>query len=75
MNLQSLSDQQLMQFIDQIFIQYDRDRSGSLDVAELGNFYADLYRSMGYHVQLTYQQASQAMAQIDKNFDGRASRQ
>jgi len=30
---------------------------------------------MGYSVQLTYQQASQAMAQIDKNFDGRASRQ
>jgi len=33
MNLQSLSDQQLMQYIDQIFIKYDRDRSGSLDVA------------------------------------------
>ena len=75
MNLQSLSDQQLMQYIDQIFIKYDRDRSGSLDIAELGNFFADLYRCMGYSVQLTYQQASQAMAQIDKNFDGRASRQ
>lgn len=33
MNLQSLSDQQLMQYIDQVFNQYDRDRSGSLDVA------------------------------------------
>lgn len=33
MNLQSLSDQQLMQYIDQVFTQYDRDRSGSLDVA------------------------------------------
>ena len=75
MNIQSLSDQQLMQYIDTVFMKYDRDRSGSLDVSELANFYADLYRCFGYNAQMTYQQACQAMAQIDKNFDGRANRQ
>jgi len=29
---------------------------------------------MGFNVQISYQQASQALAQIDKNFDGRASK-
>lgn len=74
MNIQSLSDQQLMQYIDQVFQRYDRDRSGGLDAAELASFFADLYRMMGFNVQISYQQASQALAQIDKNFDGKASR-
>lgn len=75
MNMQSLSDQQLVYYIEQVFVRYDRDGSGGLDAAELGNFFADLYRMMGYNVQITFQQAQQALAQIDKNFDGRASRQ
>jgi hypothetical protein len=75
MNMQSLSDQQLSYYIEQVFARYDRDCSGGLDAAELANFFADLYRMMGYNVQITYQQAQQALAQIDKNFDGRASRQ
>lgn len=33
MNLQGVSDYQLMAYIDQIFMKYDRDRSGGLDVA------------------------------------------
>ncbi len=75
MNMQSLNDQQLKQYIDQIFMRYDRDNSGGLEVAELANFYGDLYRCFGYNVQMTYQQAAQALSRIDKNFDGRASRQ
>ena len=75
MNIQALSDQQLIQYIDQVFLKYDRDRSGGLDAAELAGFFADLYRMMGYNVQITYQQAAQALAQIDKNFDGKASKQ
>jgi Ca2+-binding EF-hand superfamily protein len=74
MNIQALSDQQLIQYIDQVFQRYDRDCSGGLDAAELANFFADLYRMMGFNVQISYQQASQALAQIDKNFDGRASK-
>lgn len=31
MNIQALSDQQLMYYIDQVFQRYDRDRSGGLD--------------------------------------------
>ena len=75
MNLQGVSDYQLMAYIDQIFMKYDRDRSGGLDVAQLANFYTDLYRMLGYNVQISYQQAAQAMATIDRNFDGRASKQ
>jgi len=33
MNIQALSDQQLIQYIDQVFQKYDRDCSGGLDAA------------------------------------------
>jgi len=73
--MQSLSDQQLIQYINDVFIKYDRDNSGGLDALELSNFFTDLYRMMGYNVQVSYPQAQMALASIDKNFDGKASRQ
>ena len=75
MNMQGLNDHQLMQFISDIFVKYDRDNSGGLDALELSNFFTDLYRSMGYNAQISYPQAQMALASIDKNFDRRASRQ
>jgi Ca2+-binding EF-hand superfamily protein len=75
MNLSQVSDQQLMQYINDIFIKYDRDHSGGLDALELSKFFTDMYHQMGYNVTISYPQAQQALATIDTNFDGKASRQ
>ncbi len=73
--MQYVNDQMLMQYINDIFMKYDRDNSGGLDACQLANFFTDLYRLMGYQVYITFPQAQQALATIDTNFDGRASRQ
>lgn len=43
----SISDQQLRNYIDQVFAQFDRDGSGSLDVNELAAFFNGVFSRMG----------------------------
>ena len=43
----SITDQQIVAYIEQIFARYDWDYSGTLDAAELAIFFNDLYRMMG----------------------------
>ncbi len=70
-----VSDAQIVAYINEIFAKYDKDRSGGLDALELANFFSDLYRSMGYSVVITVQQAQQSLAAVDTNYDGKASRE
>ena len=73
--MSQISDQVLMQYINQIFMKYDRDRSGSLDAGELAMFFTDVFAMMGQPTQINLYQAQQALAAIDQNHDGRASPQ
>ena len=43
----SISDQQLRSYIDQVFAQFDKDGSGSLDVNELAAFFNAVFSRMG----------------------------
>ena len=70
-----IGEQELQQFIQQVFQKYDRDRSGSLDAMELTNFFNDVFQQMGNQTRFNQQQAMQALRVIDKNSDGKASQQ
>lgn len=67
-------DNVLRNYIDQIFTKYDRDRSLTLEVNELANFFNDVFMMMGDPRRINQQQAYQSLMMIDKNNDGRASK-
>jgi Ca2+-binding EF-hand superfamily protein len=70
----SISEYQLQQFIDGTFVKYDKDRSGTLDSNELASFFNDVFAAMGAPTRVTPAEASQAMAAIDKDRDGKAGK-
>ena len=70
-----ITDQHLAGYIDAIFSNYDKDNSNGLDASELTGFFNDLYRAMGIKKTVTVLEAQQALAAIDANHDGRASRE
>lgn len=70
----SISDQQLRAYIDQVFMKYDRNQSGTLDPNELYLFFNDIFAMTGNSYRLNSQQAQAAMRAIDTNGDGVASK-
>lgn len=71
----SIPDDVLKNYINQIFQKYDRDNSGTLDAGELAMFFNDVFQMMGNPTRVNQQQAMQALTAIDKNNDGKASKQ
>ena len=69
-----ISDQQLKQYIDQIFVKYDRDYSGNLDCNELHLFFNDVFAMTNNPTRINQQQAMAAMRVIDTDGDGQASK-
>ena len=61
-------------YIDQIFSKYDRDHSGTLDANELAQFFNDIFAMMNDPRRVNPYQAQQAISDIDKNNDGKASK-
>ena len=72
--MSQFSDQQLRNYIDQVFSKYDRDFGGSLDCNELANFFNDVFAMTGHNIRVSQQDAVNAMRVIDKNNDGRANK-
>ena len=70
----AVTDVQLQQYIDQVFLKYDRDRSGTLDANELAGFFNDLFQMMGHPMKINNVQAMQALKAIDLNNDGKANK-
>ena len=70
----SLRDQMLKSYIDQIFNKYDADNNGTLDTQEMTNFFNDLFRSLNIQLTVTEQQSQEAIRSIDTNFDGKVDR-
>lgn len=69
-----ITDMTLMQYIDQLFLRFDVNCSGSLTVDELYLFFNELFALMGSPMRINPQQAAQAMAMIDVNRDGHATK-
>lgn len=61
----NISDSTLRNYIDQIFNKYDSDRSNTLEVPELANFFNDVFALMGDPRRINQQQAYQALMVID----------
>lgn len=72
--MNQIGDQQLRAYIDQVFMVFDRDRSGTLDPMELGNFFNEVFSRIGWPMRVNQMQAMQAMRAIDRNGDGKANK-
>jgi len=68
-----VNEQQLRQFVAQVFQRYDRDHSGTLELHELAAFFNEVFQTMGSPARLNQQQASDALRAIDRNMDGKAT--
>ncbi len=69
-----VDDNTLRMYIDQVFAEFDRDRSGTLELQELAAFFSKVFAMMGYNRQITYQEAIFTMQSIDRTGDGRANK-
>ena len=69
-----VDDNALRNYIDQVFMRYDRDRSGTLDSNELAGFFNDVFQMMGSPQRINAYQAQQSLMSIDRNGDGRANK-
>ena len=59
--MNNVNDQQLMAYIDQVFMKYDYNRSGGLDCNELAQFFNDIFALTGNPTRVNTQQAMKAM--------------
>lgn len=73
-NLNDPNDAVLKKKIDQIFLRYDTNKSGTLSLDELHVFLNDLLLSTGNNRQVTYEEAMNVLTVIDKNRDGRVNK-
>ena len=69
-----MDDSILKAYVDEIFMVYDKDRSGTLDARELASFFNDIFAMMNDPRRLNQQQAMETLRSIDQNSDGRASK-
>lgn len=69
-----MNDVTLQQYIDQVFAKFDLDLSGTLQAAELVNFFNEMFVITGYPSRVSMQEAYNIMRGVDVNFDGHATK-
>ena len=67
----SYSEQQLKQAVDAVFQVYDKDNSGTLDKAEVGNLINDALKHMGQNRTVSPAEVEQFVNAVDVNKDGK----
>lgn len=72
---QKPTDAQLNQAINTVFNNYDVDKSGSLDYAEVKNLITDAFGKLGQPRQVTDEDVKKFGQAVDKNSDGKISRE
>ena len=72
--MNQVDDNTLRMYIDQVFAEFDRDRSGTLELQELAAFFSKVFGMMGCPRQVSYQEAIATMQSIDRSGDGRANK-
>lgn len=65
----------LRSYINEVFINYDKDQSGTLDPNQMTNFFNDLFKSLGIPMVITQKQAMESIRSIDSNFDGKIDKE
>jgi len=71
----TLQDQIIATYIDQVFNKYDTDGNGTLDVKEMTVFFNDLFKSLNINTVVTDAQSEAAIKSIDENSDGMVSKE
>lgn len=66
----SLSDEQLRQIVDVVFVRYDNDNSGALDREEVKRLVADVFTQLDMHRLADPNEIDKFINSIDKNGDG-----
>jgi hypothetical protein len=69
-----INDMQLRQYIDQVFMRYDFNRTGTLNLPELHVFLNELFQMCGHNRMVSYQEAYAALVQMDSNRDGQINK-
>lgn len=66
----SLSDAQLREIVDVVFMRYDADNSGALDREEVKILIADVFTQLDMHRLADPKEIDKFINSIDKNRDG-----
>ena len=69
-----MSDAQIQEAVNSIFDKYDKDKSGSLDKAELKKIIEDIFASMKDSRKITDDDAQKVLTAMDKDKDGTVSK-
>jgi Ca2+-binding EF-hand superfamily protein len=69
-----MDDNLLRGYVDQVFMKFDSNRSGTLEAHELAGFFNEVFAMMGDPRRLDQMSAMNALRAIDQNCDGRASK-
>jgi Ca2+-binding EF-hand superfamily protein len=68
------SDEQIRIAVDNIFEQYDTDKSGTLELSELVQVVRDIFISAGEKKHITEKDALKVMQVMDSNQDNKVSK-
>ncbi len=69
-----MDDNVLRSYVDQVFLKFDSNRSGTLEPHELAGFFNEVFAMMGDPRRMDQYAATQALRAIDINGDGRANK-
>jgi hypothetical protein len=69
-----INDMQLRQYIDQVFMRYDFNRTGTLNLQELHMFLNELFSLCGIMHTVSYGDAYNALMAMDANRDGQINK-
>jgi len=69
-----MDDNVLRNYVDQVFMKFDSNRSGTLEAIELAGFFNEVFAMMGDPRRMDQNSAMQALRAIDQNCDGRANK-
>lgn len=72
--MNTINDMMLRQYIDQVFMRYDFNRTGTLNLPELHVFLNELFMMSGIPRQIGYMEAYQALMTMDSNRDGQINK-
>lgn len=71
---QSITDQEIRKAVDDVFMNYDKDKSGYLDCKELRQVIQDVFMGKEKDREVTDNDLTTVLKTMDRNKDGKVSR-
>lgn len=70
-----MDDNKLRLYVDEIFLYYDKDNSGTLDPKELTNFFNEIFKKMNDSNYVNENDVLKAIKNLDEDFNGVANKE